>query len=87
MTQVIQENVKNIFDKRTKVDDFNIGDRVLRWDSRREDKGKHGKFDNLWNKPYIVYVFRGNNAFYLKDLDGVEKAVLSWSSGCTKTWL
>ena len=24
-TQVIQENVKNIFDRRTKADDFNIG--------------------------------------------------------------
>ena len=28
-TQVIQENVKRIFDRRTKVDDFNIKDQVL----------------------------------------------------------
>ena len=32
-TQVVQENIKNIFDKRTKADDFNLGDKVLKWDS------------------------------------------------------
>lgn len=47
-TQVIQENIKKIFDKITKADDFNLGDKVLKWDSKREEKGKHGKFDNLW---------------------------------------
>eukprot|EP00253_Pinus_taeda_P028009 PITA_28009 len=45
--QVLQENLKNIFDKRTKAEDFFIGDKVLKWDSRREDRGKHGKFDFL----------------------------------------
>lgn len=69
-TQFIQENVKKTFDTRTKDDDFNIWDQDLRWDSRREDKGKQGKFDNVWNGPYIVHAFRGNNAFYLKDRDG-----------------
>lgn len=71
-TQVIQENVKKKFDRRTKADDFNIRDKVLRWDARREDKGKNGKFDNLWKGPYIIHDFRGNNAFFLKDLDGAE---------------
>lgn len=71
-TQVIQENIKKIFDERTNVDDFNIGDKVLRWDSRREDKGKHGKFDILWKGTYIFYAFRGNIAFFLKELDGAE---------------
>ena len=32
----------------TKVEYFYLGDKVLKWDSRREDKGKHGKFDFLW---------------------------------------
>jgi len=36
-----------MFDKRTKAEDFFIGNKVLRWDSRREDKGKHGEFDFL----------------------------------------
>jgi hypothetical protein len=35
-TQVIQENIKNIFDKRTKEDDFELGDLVLRSDARNE---------------------------------------------------
>ena len=43
-TQEVQENIKKIFDRRTKANDFQIGDKVLKWDSRREDKGKHGKF-------------------------------------------
>ena len=40
--------MKSIFDKRTKKDDFKPGDLVLRWDARKEDKRKHGKFNNLW---------------------------------------
>lgn len=71
-TQVVQENTNKIFDKRTKANDFNMGDKVLKWDSRREDKGKHGKFENLWKGPYIIYAFRGNNAFFLKELDGTK---------------
>jgi hypothetical protein len=64
-TQVIQESIKKIFDKRTKEDDFELGDLVLRWDARNEDKGKHGKFDSLWRGPYMIQAFRGNNAFLL----------------------
>ena len=52
--QKLQENIKKIFDRRTKASDFKIGDKVLKWDSRREDKGKHGKFDNLWQGPYLI---------------------------------
>jgi hypothetical protein len=62
-TQVIQENIKKIYDKRTKVDDFQIGDKVLKWDSINEEKGKHGKFENLWKVPYIIHAYRGSNAF------------------------
>jgi len=39
--QILQEKLKKMFDKRAKAEDFSIGDKVLRWDSRREDKGKH----------------------------------------------
>jgi hypothetical protein len=53
-TQVIQENIKNIYDKRTKEDNFVLGDLVLKWDYRNEDKGKHGKFDSLWKGPYTI---------------------------------
>jgi len=67
---VLQEKLKKIFDKRTKAVDFYLGDEVLRWDSRKEDKGKHGKFDFLWKGPYIIYALKGNNTYYLKNLDG-----------------
>eukprot|EP00253_Pinus_taeda_P026182 PITA_26182 len=59
--QVLQEKLKKIFDKRTKAEDFFIGDKVLKWDSRREDRGKHGKFDFLWRGPFIIQTVQGNN--------------------------
>jgi len=71
-TQAVQENIKKFFDKISKADDFSLGDKVLKWDSRRQDKGKHGKFENIWKGPYIISTFRGNNAFYLKELEGTE---------------
>ena len=71
-SQVLHDKIKKIFDKRVKEDDFFIGDPVLRWDSRREDKGKHGKFDFLWQGPYVIYGYRGNNSFFIGNLDGTE---------------
>jgi ribonuclease HI len=71
-TQVIQENIKKIFDKRTKEDDFEVGDLVLKWDARNEDKGKHGKFDHLWTGPFKIQAFRGHNAFLLCNTDGSD---------------
>ena len=69
---MIQENIKKIYDKRTKDDDFKLGYLVLKWDSRNEYKGKHGKFDNLWKGPFIIQAYRGNNAFLIKDMDGAD---------------
>ena len=54
------------------AEDFYLGDKVLRWDSKREHKGKHGKIYFLWKGPYIIYAFKGNNAYFLKNLDGTE---------------
>lgn len=71
-SQVIQDKIKRIFDRKTKADDFYIGDKVLKWDSRREEKGKHGKFDFLLQGPYIISGYRGSNAFFLKELDGTD---------------
>ena len=68
----IQDNIKKLFDKRSKATDFKVGDKVLKWDSRREDKGKHGKFDNLWFGPYLIYATTGNNAYFLHELEGTE---------------
>lgn len=69
-TWLIQESIKKKFDRRTKADDCQINNHVLKWDSRREEKCKHGKFDNLCMRPYIIHAYRGNYAFLLKDMDG-----------------
>jgi hypothetical protein len=69
---VIQESIKKIYDRRVKDDDFKLGYMVLKWDSRNEEKRKHGKFDNLWKGPFIIQAYRGNNAFLIKDMDGVD---------------
>ena len=68
----LQECIKKIYDKKAKADEFQIDDVVLRWDARNEDKGKHGKFDNLWKGPYKIAAYRGPNAFLLKEMNGDE---------------
>jgi hypothetical protein len=67
-----QSKVKATFDKKTKKDIFKEGDLVLRWDARREDKAKHGKFDNLWYGPFKVARVMNNNTFLLHNLDDSE---------------
>ena len=49
-----QQKIKVMFDKREKVDNFQVGDWVLKWDTVRQDKGKHGKFDSLWIGPFVI---------------------------------
>jgi len=68
----LQEKIKKIYDRETKADKFQLEDVVLRWDARNEDKGKHGKFENLWKGPYKIVAYRGQNAFLLKEMDGQD---------------
>ena len=49
-----QNKMKILFDRRARERDFKEGDLVLRWDSRREGKGKNGKFGNLWFGPLAL---------------------------------
>ena len=72
-SQVLEENLKKIFDKRIKAEDLYLGDKVLRWNSRREDKGKHGKLDFLWKRPYIICALQGSNKYFLNNLDGTKQ--------------
>eukprot|EP00253_Pinus_taeda_P004647 PITA_04647 len=65
-----QTKMKIIFDRKAKDIDFKVADLVLRWDTRREDKGKHGKFDPLWYGPFRIVEERSNNTFLLDNLDG-----------------
>jgi len=62
--------MKGIFIKKTKSEYFQVGDVVLKWDVVHEYKGKHGKFDHLWNGPYKVATFAGKNAYALEELEG-----------------
>eukprot|EP00253_Pinus_taeda_P025557 PITA_25557 len=66
-----QNKMKTLFDRRARERDFKEGDVVLRWDARREEKGKHGKFDNLWFRPLTIAKVKGNNTFVLQNLEGL----------------
>ena len=67
-----QQRIKVMFDKREKVDNFQVGDWVLKWDTVRKDKGKHGKFDSLWIGRFVIAQIQQNNTFKLQNLEGEE---------------
>ena len=75
-----QKRMKDSFDKRVKKYLFTVGDLVLRWDARKDEKGKHGKFEKLWIGPFSVIKILGNNTFVLQNLKGEEIAGLV--NGC-----
>jgi hypothetical protein len=45
--QKYQNNMKVLFNKKSKDREFLPRDLVLKWDARKEDVGKHDKFDHL----------------------------------------
>ena len=63
-----EEKMKYLFDQHAKDRNLQIGDLVLRWDIRRAEKGKHGKFDPLWFGPFKIVEQGGNNTFKLENL-------------------
>jgi hypothetical protein len=68
--QLRQDKIKEDFDRHTKVDDFEPGDWVLKWDAINEYKGKHGKFDKLWLGPFKIATHCGSNAYLLQESNG-----------------
>eukprot|EP00253_Pinus_taeda_P021200 PITA_21200 len=56
-TSKLQEKIKKIYDRKEKVDKFQVDDVVLKWDERNEEKGKHGKFENLWKGPFKIATY------------------------------
>ena len=68
--QKYQDNMKALFDHKVKYGEFLPGDLVLKWDARREDSEKHGKFDHIWYGPFKVIASEGKNSFLLENLDG-----------------
>jgi hypothetical protein len=69
-SQLHQERMKNKFDKHSKQEEFHLGDLVLKWDARNEDKGKNGKFDNIWMGPFKISAYHENNSYFLEELNG-----------------
>ena len=68
ITDLHQQKVKQLFDKRSKDKKLQVGDLVLKWDARREDS--HGKFDSLWTGPFRIDEALDNNTFWLQNFDG-----------------
>jgi hypothetical protein len=68
--QKYQDDMKVLFDCRAKDRDFLPGDLLLKWDARREEEAKHGKFDHLWYGPFRVSALEGKNYFLMENIDG-----------------
>jgi hypothetical protein len=68
--QKYHDNMKALFDQKSKYREFLFGELVLKWDSRKEDSGKHDKFDHIWCGPFKIIDFEGKNYFLLENLDG-----------------
>eukprot|EP00253_Pinus_taeda_P011252 PITA_11252 len=47
-----QKKIKETFDRKAKVDNFQVGDWVLKWNAFKEKN--HGKFDSLWTGPFVI---------------------------------
>ena len=62
--------MKSLFDHKAKYREFLPGNLVLKWDARREELEKHGKFDHIWYGPFKVRPSEGKNSFLLENLDG-----------------
>ena len=69
-TELHQEKIKEIFDKKVKSNVFKTGELVLKWDAARQEKGKHGKFEALWTGPFVIIAVQQNNTFVLQTLSG-----------------
>ena len=67
-----KQRINGMFDKRTKADNFQVGDWVLKWDAVRKEKGKHKKFDSLWIGPFVIDWVYKNNTLKLQNLEGEE---------------
>jgi hypothetical protein len=62
--------MKALFNHKAKDKKFIPRDLVLKWDARKEDSAKNGKFDHIWYEPFKVTVPEGKNSFLLENLDG-----------------
>lgn len=68
--------MKSLFDIRAREREFKEGDLVVRWDSKKEEKRKNVKFDNMWFGPLAIAEVKGNNTFVLQNLEGLYSTYL-----------
>ena len=61
---------KNNLDKKAIARYFYPRDFVLKWDAKSENKGKHGKFDNIWMGPFHILTVQDNNTYIPSHMDG-----------------
>lgn len=66
----VQNQMKRLYDKRTTYRKFEIGDLILMWDARNQDKARHKKFEALWLGPYMILEKVGEDAHYLQSTIG-----------------
>ena len=64
------KKIKGTFDRKAKIDNFQVGHWVLKWDALKETKGNHGKFDALSTGPFVIAQVQMNNTFILHNLEG-----------------
>jgi hypothetical protein len=85
-TELHQEKIKEIFNKKVKSNVFKTGDLVLKWDTSRQEKGKHDKFETLWTGPFFIIAVQQNNTFVLQNLSGEEVASSPFNERFLKTY-
>ena len=68
-TQPYQSKVKYLFDRKAKEDKFHPRDLVLKWDSMRDDKSKHGMFNHHWLGYFSEAESIDNNTIIMQSLD------------------
>jgi len=67
-----QKKIKETFDRKAKVDNFQVDDWVLKSNAFKEKRGNHGKFDSLWTGPFVIAQAQQNNTFILHSLEGED---------------
>ena len=67
--QKYKDNMKALFNHKAKDREFLPSDLVLKWEARKDDAGKHGKFDQIWCGLYKITASNGKNAFSLENID------------------
>jgi len=65
-----EHKMKSLLNNKAKGRTLQPRDLVLRWDAKREDKGKHGNFNPSWFGPFKIVETNGNNAFLLENMEG-----------------